>query len=209
MIPYKSPAHGTGAFNCPLCNAFAEMTWSITQYPHNRGQITGLETSECRHCKKLLIWYHDKMVFPYAVTAPRANLDLPDDIKEDFEEARRIHTYSPRGTAALLRLCIQKLCIHLDEKGKNLNTDIKNLVKKGLPPKVQEALDIVRVIGNEAVHPGVLDLRDDNETVGHLFKLVNLVADKMITEPKEVDALYDQLPQTKKNEIENRDKDEK
>ena len=49
----------------------------------------------------------------------------------------------------------------MGEKGKDINTDIGNLVKKGLPIKVQESLDILRVIGNEAVHPGQLDLKDD------------------------------------------------
>ena len=96
---------------------------------------------------------------------------MPDDIKLDYNEARTILGRSPRGAAALLRLAIQKLCKHLGQSGANINGDIKALVAAGLPPKVQEALDTVRVIGNESVHPGQIDIRDDVETAIKLFPI--------------------------------------
>jgi hypothetical protein len=61
---------------------------------------------------------------------------------------------SPRGAAVLLRLAIHKLCKHLGESGENLYDDIASLVEKGLSPTIQKYLDVVRVIGNEAVHHG-------------------------------------------------------
>ena len=93
----------------------------------------------------------------------------------------------------------------MTQKGKDVNTDIANLVKEGLPVKIQKALDTVRVTGNEAVHPGILDLRDDQETAQNLFKLINFIAEKMISEPKEVEKLFDNLPEDKKEAIEKRD----
>ncbi len=74
-----------------------------------------------------------------------------------------------------------------------------------MPVKIQKALDTVRVTGNEAVHPGILDLRDDQETAQNLFKLINFIAEKMISEPKEVEKLFDNLPEDKKEAIEKRD----
>jgi hypothetical protein len=93
----------------------------------------------------------------------------------------------------------------LGEGGKNLDDDIASLVRKGLPPLVRKALDAVRVIGNEAVHPGVLDLKDDIATATQLFATVNIIAEQMISNPKHVADLYDKLPDGKKKAIEQRD----
>ena len=80
------------------------------------------------------------------------------------------------------------------------------MVANDLNIKIQQALDAVRVIGNEAVHPGEMDLRDDNETVHMLFGLIHLIVKTMITEPKEVETFYNLLPENKRAGIENRDK---
>jgi hypothetical protein len=166
---------------------------------------TNLHISKCYNCKKIAVWVHDTMVFPHERQGPQANQDLPSEIAKDFEEARSIVGLSPRGSAALLRLCIQKLCVLLGQKGKNIDDDIAALVKQGLNPLVQKALDIVRVIGNEAVHPGVIDLNDNRDIADQLFGLVNSIADQMITHPKNVSQLYEQLPFGKREAIEKRD----
>jgi len=58
------------------------------------------------------------------------NQDLNADIIADYNEACRIYNDSPRASAALLRLALQKLCKQLGETGENINEDIKKLVKK-------------------------------------------------------------------------------
>jgi len=120
--------------------------------------------SKCYVCNEVAVWIHDKLIFPPELYGEEPNPDMPPEILRDYEEARSILNLSPRGAAALLRLAVQKLCKHLGEKGNEINKDIGSLVRKGLSIKVQRALDIVRAIGNQAVHPGVLDLRDDRDT---------------------------------------------
>lgn len=69
----------------------------------------------------------------------------------------------------------------------------------------QKALDVGRVIGNNAVHPGQIDLKDDRATAEKLFGLVNLIADIMVTQPKHIDAMFQGLPEGARKAIEKRD----
>ncbi len=166
--------------------------------------VNNLNLSQCYHCGKVAVWVHGNLIHPNEKLGVPPNTDLPDHIVRDYEEARGILGDSPRGAAALLRLCVQKLCIHLGEKGKNIDDDIASLVSKGLNPLVQKSLDIVRVIGNEAVHPGVIDLNDDRDTASQLLVLINSIADQMISNPKKVEELYGKLPESKRAAIDKR-----
>jgi hypothetical protein len=69
---------------------------------------------------------------------------------------------------------------------------------------VQEALDSIRVIGNQAVHPGQMDLKDDVGTATELFEVLNFIADQLITRPKKLKALYEKLPPEKRAAIDAR-----
>ena len=208
MTPYTPPARGKSAFHCPHCRAFANHLWyELVGVIRSTGhiQMPDWVVSKCSHCSGLTIWNNKAMVFPDTSLAAPPNPDLAPEIIADFEEARSILQQSPRGAAALFRLCIQKLCVHLGESGKNINADIAALVKKGLNPKVQKSLDVVRVVGNESVHPGTIDLRDQPQTAVQLASLINIIADAMLTQPKLVDDLYGTLPEAKREEINKRD----
>lgn len=172
------------------------------KYVYNN--VHNLNLSKCYNCNKLAVWVHGNLIFPNQKLGVLPNPDLPDRIIHDYEEARGIIGESPRGAAALLRLSVQKLCSHLGEKGKNIDDDIASLVSKGLNPLVQKSLDIVRVIGNEAVHPGTIDLNDDRDTATQLLILINSIADQMISHPKKVEELYGNLPEKKREAIEKR-----
>ena len=103
------------------------------------------------------------LIWPRTMTAPIAHPDLPDDLRSDYDEARSIVDLSPRGAAALLRLTIEQLCTGLAGE-KKLDKAIGALFHRGLLVQVQQALDVLRVVGNNAVHPLELDLRDDRPT---------------------------------------------
>ncbi len=206
---YVPPVLNGAAFHCPhtSCGSFAHQRWSdaYSTVPSSFQPVQGWRIVRCDRCGDSSLWVAGALVYPETSLAPPPNPDLPDELRADYEEARAILGRSPRGAAALLRLCVQKLCAHLGEKGRKIDDDIASLVKRGLPCSVQQALDAVRVIGSEAVHPGTIDLRDDPAMAAALFGLVNIVAEKMITEPKEIEKIYAMLPSTKRAAIEKRD----
>ncbi|WP_429142013.1 DUF4145 domain-containing protein [Aeromonas hydrophila] len=169
-------------------------------------KIKNAFASQCHNCDGVAVWVTDNLVYPVAKSVVSPNKDMPEDIKIDFEEARSIFEFSPRASAALLRLCIQKLCIHLGGSTGKIDSDIAEMVKNGLSPLVQQSLDIVRVIGNESVHPGSIDLNDERETAAQLFNIVNVIVMQMISQPKIINEMYANLPESKLRGIENRDK---
>jgi hypothetical protein len=177
--------------------------WTSTGAPSYLAE--NLVFSVCASCGDPAVWLHDRLLWPHSGDTPPPNPDLSADVRRDYEEAGSILDLSPRGAAALLRLAIQKLCKELGGTGKDVDKDIGMLVARGLPVAVQQALDVVRVIGNEAVHPGELNLKDDRTTAASLFTLVNMIAEKMVTEPRAVAEMFDALPQGKRDHIGKRD----
>lgn len=161
--------------------------------------------SICEHCNGMAVWFGVSMIYPKKIIVEQPNKDLAEDIQQDYIEAANVFGDSPRSAAAILRLALQKLCKQLGEKGENINDDIRALVKKGLNPAIQKSLDALRITGNNALHPGELDLTEDTERVIKLFGLINFIAEKMITEPKEIDSFYDGLPEDARKAVEKRD----
>ncbi|MOA21191.1 hypothetical protein D3C78_1416710 [compost metagenome] len=159
-------------------------------------------------CGKYHIWFDEYMIIPDITSIPLPNEDMPESIVNIYLEARDVINKSPKAAAALLRLALQELCKILGGDGLNINADIAMFVKNGLDIRVQKALDIVRITGNNAVHPGAIDLDDNPEIANRLFGLLNFVVDSMITQPMLIDSFFDEFPDGAKRAIERRDKEE-
>jgi hypothetical protein len=213
------PQYRKDAFYCPFCGTFAKQEWiqlflgmsipTPTGWKPHYEVIGGGEAyaAKCHRCGNLSIWLDKQrgMIYPATSLAPLPTADMPENVRADFEEARRIANASPRAAAALLRLALQKLMRRLGLPGEKLDQDIGSLVAQGLDRDVQQALDTIRVIGNESVHPGTIDLRDNPETALVLFKILNYIVRVMITDKAEARSLYDSLPKSKRDGIETRD----
>lgn len=217
-VPFTPAKFDLKSFNCAHCGTYANQNWwymakidrifpnGISHNIYPADYVRRFKCAHCESCGNHTIWFDDKMIYPSGGTAPLPNPDMPHDVKVDFEEARSILSLSPRGAAALLRLSIQKLCKHLGGSGDNINSDIGTLVKNGLPAKLQQALDSVRVIGNNAVHPGQIDLTDDVDIATKLFAFINIICDNQITQPKQINEFYvDKIPENLKDAIDKRD----
>lgn len=226
METYTPPEFQKSAFNCPWCKAYSTQIWfemipSTNEGPTfftmnlsecvafwNNSQTNNFNkiyVARCSHCNKYTLWVDEKLIIPSASIIPPADNDMPKEVAEFYNEAASVFSLSPRSSAALLRLALQVLLKELGESGKNINNDIGNLVKKGLPIEVQQAADIIRVTGNQAVHPGTIDFDDNPDTASTLFTIINLIVRYMITEPKQVNGIFDTLPESVTQQIKKRD----
>jgi hypothetical protein len=211
-----TPAFRKESFTCPHCGAFAGMKWYDLLL--NSNDYAPIVLSCCAACSKPGVWTDDlendlslpmagvfgrkrTLIFPLKCAAPQAEDDMPEDVKIDFEEARQVFVHSPRAAAALLRLCVQKLCQELLGKKGDIHKQIGELVDKGLPSRVLKAFDTIRIFGNESVHPGTVNLNDTPEVALALFSLLNMAVRHCITEEKELEAIRALTPEAKRREI--------
>lgn len=210
-IPYEPPEFAKNAFNCPHreCRAHANMTWVFKTSSLNTTatpefcQRGGVASSHCARCQNHSIWIRGKLAYPASNTAPPPNPETPAEVLLLYNEAASLHHLSPRAAGGLLRLAVETLVNELESGSGSLNDKIGRLVEKGLHPKIQKALDAIRVIGNNAVHPGEINA-DDPTTVSALYGLLNLIVEEMIEKPKHVNAVFDALPESAKAAIEKR-----
>ena len=211
---YVKPEKDKYVYTCPHCNTLSQMQRD-THYFDNDIEVENygmriiyneLTIHRCQCCERKMLWIDDTYIYP-DIVSEEANPDMPESVKQLYNEAALISNKSPRAACALLRLAVDTLCHELGETDRDINKNIGALVKKGLPPTVQQALDVVRVVGNKAVHPGQIAFDvDDNATATMLMHLLNMIVTRMISEPNEINCLYQGLPESVKKSIEHRDK---
>ncbi len=211
------------SYTCPHCGAFAGMekysvylVYMVDRYvlmpeQNLEEEIMKLNNKfdviTCRACGKVQFWLGEKMIYPASSGIEEPNEDMPEEVKNLYNEARSVFEFSPKAGAALLRLGLQNLCKYLGGKGENINKDIGWLVKQGLPIEIQKAMDSIRVIGNNGVHPGEINLDENKDLAEALFPLMNLIVEKMISEPKKIAKIYKMLPEGAVKAVEKRDKE--
>lgn len=209
---YVAPDIHLHAFTCLYCETLTAMRWMRHTYHDMQGRYLDSRyvRCECTICGGASLWRMTEgsngvLVEPPVSSGPAPHDDLPEDCLPDYQEARDICSRSPRGAAALLRLCLQKLLVHLGGDGKSIDTDIKKLVAAGLDTNVQQALDVIRVTGNNAVHPLEMNLKDDHDSVIILFQMINFIVDERISRPAMLADRFNKLPAGAREAIARRD----
>ena len=198
-----------GGNNQHTCELYSIISGNLCHGQHPNPYVKAenkLNISVCKVCNKFTLWLDGKQIYPLTSDIEQPNIDMPEEIKNLYLEARDVYPISKKSSAALLRLALQLLCKDLGEEGKNINTDIANLVKKGLPEIVQQALDTIRITGNQAVHPGELNLDENVDLVESLFWILNFIIEETYSKKRKMNELYNKLPESSRQAIKKRDK---
>lgn len=232
---YKEEERISKGFTCPHCGAIAAHSFKVEGINTGADERSSglivynvLIISTCQSCNLNSLWlkqgidtylpsFHtsndsnndkefENLIFPVKITdLPTPNIDMPNNVLKIYTEACLVLQYSPRSSIALSRLAIEQLVDFLGANGKNLNDKIGDLVTRGLPVTIQQMLDSVRVIGNNAVHPGQIEIEGNIDLAISLLKFINLIVDSQISQPKAIQATYDLIPNSYKESIERRD----
>jgi hypothetical protein len=136
--------------------------------------------------------------FPDQIPPPHPK--LPKPTTSLYQEAREVAAASPRSAAALLRVALEALLAELHPSRKQLAERIDELHAQGLPTPHTQAMDVLRLIGNEAAHAGTLHDADNPETVRELFHYLNYLAESSET-VRRIAVSFQALPAHKRTEI--------
>lgn len=126
--------------------------------------------------------------------------DIPDkNMSEEeitlFNEAKNIFDQSPKSSAALLRSVLEDILrrIFTNHSNSMLGTILTNKdVQAKLGSDILDVCKACKIIGNQGAHSSLLIYKEEDiNDVKILFKLVNLVAKKLITIPLEEKELLD------------------
>ncbi|PEO24937.1 hypothetical protein COL24_00880 [Bacillus toyonensis] len=185
----------------------------VSKKPFDEDNLAGIILSTCSECDATTYWLKsidgdELQLYPQNFSNyPQPHEDMPKHISKTFKEAGSVMDLSLGSSAALARLTLENLLIHLGYEGYSLNDKIGKVIKDGeISKKTEKALDVIRVYGNSGAHSGIIDLEELPWVPATLLKLINLVVDDLITAPKEIDNMFDALPAGIKAGIEKRDK---
>lgn len=170
-----------------------------TRYNSN---LQGFDAIQCVSCGNYSIYYQGKMIYPIDSNVSNPNDDMPENVKIVYYEAKTVLNISPKSACALLRLALEMLLNELDISGRTLNDKINNYCNDfDSNNRLIKAFHLIRIVGNEAVHPGVIDIDDNEDIARAMFEILNEIVDETITKKNKMDAIFEYLPEEKTNSI--------
>lgn len=161
-IQIVNPGHGGGvrlAVRCPHCgqNGTFEPLQNIAdlQVPNHWLGIRKCPNPTCNG--QLFIITNGSFVLEKSYPALRVDFDsagIPDRIKKTFAEAVTCHAESCYAAGAIMiRRCLEELCEDRAAAGPDLKSRIAALrTKIVLPNELFDAMDELRILGNDAAH---------------------------------------------------------
>jgi hypothetical protein len=186
-----------------------------SSFPHQPYYETLFNGTQCSHCARVMIWHIDssesgflqrqnqklylqhtdsgsikaKIIYPETRSIGESpNEDIPPEIQKIYEEARAVAPHSLRAANALLRTVLEKMVIGNGGEGAKLYHKIKNLADKNvITGQWAETLQNVRILGNEAAHPGEINFDEEVDAAftNSIFSCINAFAQQTYTRKRE------------------------
>ena len=202
---------------CPFCNQsqsyFSRLTYGAVDnqiYNESSGVVKGYEeayfsiytlscTNQACHKRSVIAINitSGKQIDIYPQNVYRHFPDyIPQQIRDDYEEASQIIDKSPKAAATLLRRCLQGMIRDFWGVSEKRLIDEINAIKDKVTPSQWKAIDGLRHIGNIGAHMEkdvnlIVDVTSDEAT--KLLKLIELLLEKWYISRQEEEELYDSI----------------
>lgn len=132
---------------CPECKKLAMFLENDESRPFDKIGVTLAGQFPMENAKL-------QLVRPKGSLRPPCPLEVPKDIKNDYQQACLVLPDSPEASAALSRRCLQHILFEQGYESKDLRDQISQILDSNtLPPYIAEDIDAIRNIGNIAAHP--------------------------------------------------------
>lgn len=145
---------------CPYCLQHFYTAEIFTPLGIDQNRHLFLQKVNCVACHRLIVCLKGgdrtiRMIYPKGSGRSPVSDDVPEEFREDYEEAALILADSPKASAALSRRCLQHI---LQEKAgvkdHNLYDQIQKVIDTAtLPSDLVESFHTLRELGNVGVHP--------------------------------------------------------
>ena len=98
--------------------------------------------------------YSEDLIYPSTPLAKKLPLEVPENIRKDYDEAVSIQHLSPRSTAALGRRLLEIILLDqgVPATKKTLYDQIEWAKSKGMPFYLTDSVDEIRKVGKFAAH---------------------------------------------------------
>ena len=166
---------------CPHCSVSIHAAWISGDIVHSGVDIDevkwGWEQMQCPDCHETIVrvgWYSFKyssdlgtwkfvcddymFVYPRSTRREPIGPGVPWELLSDYQEACDVLSISAKASAALSRRVLQSILDQQGYTGRNLATQIDNLLNetdsnKALPSSLKRTVDAIRNFGNFSAHP--------------------------------------------------------
>ena len=191
---------------CPHCSTAVKYNWDQSgAFAKDENNIIGYELvfTTCPNCNEPVIYLekgklaqnsggygyyvaeeiNQELIYPNKQDFKNSS-DIPDLYLEDYEEAIKVLSASPKASAALSRRLLQNILREEYEiKERTLVKEIEKFIElSGVPSHLTDAVDAVRNIGNFAAHP------TKNQNTGEIVSVENGEAEWLI---EVIESLFD------------------
>ena len=150
---------------CPHCLVHFHEDVTSEWVKQNEDAIWFIKWMLCAACEKLILYLEQlsrdesvvinrRMVYPKASGRSPVSDTVPQEFREDYEEAALILADSPKASAALSRRCLQHILREkAGVKGRTLDDEIQKVIDLNtLPSDLTESMTMLRELGNVAAH---------------------------------------------------------